>query len=167
MSSPNSFEDLCSIISLEKNFEQANHNSNVANYLYKTSKLNANDWSLTISYYSVIHLFEYFLKKTCPILKLHNKEAKVSSLSDIIEKLCDNGNVRQKHLVRQKIVENNFSRIGGSWKYLSKGAYNSRYNCHIISKEMAKIALTKMEEIKRFFVDTIDKEYPKTNTHSS
>jgi len=154
------FEDHISDIPLEKKYDQANHNLKVANYLFKTTKLKAYDWVLTISYYSVIHYFEFFIKKTSPILKLHGKEAKVSSVNEIIEKLCDNTRNKQKHLIRQKIVENNYSQIGASWKFLSKGCYNARYNCYLVSNESANKALKEMDQIKIFFDKKVDSRIP-------
>jgi hypothetical protein len=159
MSSTDSFQDHFSDLPPEKNQEQANHNAHVAEYLFRTSKLNANDWVITISYYSIIHLFEYFLKTKCPILKFKGKEAKVSSLNEIIAKFCDTGG-GQKHVIRQKVVEENFSQIGQAWKFLSKGSYNARYNCYLVSKEKAQAGLAEVNKIREFFKEKLEKPIP-------
>ena len=159
MLSTDSFQDHFSDIPPGKNQEQANHNAKVADYLFNTKKLNANDWVITISYYSVIHLFEYFLKTKNPILKFKGKEAKVSSLNDILSKLCDIGG-RQKHVIRQKVVEENFVQIGRAWKFLSKGSYNSRYNCYLVSADMAQAGLNELEKIKVFFAEKLGAPVP-------
>ena len=128
----------------------------MADYLFKTTKLNANDWVITISYYSIIHLFEYYLKTQCPILKFKGKEAKVSSLNELIAKFCDTG-IGQKHVIRQKIFEENFIQIGQAWKFLSKASYNARYNCYLVSKEMAQTGLDQLNKIREFFKGKLEK----------
>jgi len=150
MLSTDSFHNQFSDLPPEKNQEQANHNANVADHLFRTSKLNANDWVITISYYSIIHLFEYFLKTKSPILKFKGKEARVASLNEIITKFCDAGG-GQKHVIRQKIIEENFIQIGQAWKFLSKGSYNARYNCYLVSKEVAQTGLNELNKVRDFF----------------
>jgi hypothetical protein len=158
MSSTDSFKDRFSELSPEKNQVQANHNAHVADHLFRTSKLNANDWVITISYYSIIHLFEYFLKTKCPILKFKGKEAKVSSLNEIIVKFCDTGS-SQKHVIRQKIVEENYPLIGQAWKFLSKSSYNARYNCYLVSKEIAQTGLDYLNKVREFFKEKTENPY--------
>jgi hypothetical protein len=165
MSSNESFQDRFSDLPPDKNQEQSNHNAHVADYLYKTTKLKANDWVITISYYSIIHLFEYYLKTQSPILKFKGKEAKVSSLTELISKFCDIHS-GQKHVIRQKIVEENFSQIGQAWKYLSKGSYNARYNCYLVSNEKAQTGLDELNKIRDFFKTKMEKSSLPTNPSS-
>jgi hypothetical protein len=165
MSQTDSFQDRFSELSPGKNQDQSNHNAHVAQYLFNTTKLHANDWVITISYYSIIHLFEYFLKTQSPILKFKGKEAKVSSLNEIISQFCDSGG-GQKHVIRQKVVEENFIQIGQAWKFLSKGSYNARYNCYIVSNEIAQKGLEEMNKIRDFFKVILEKSTPSGNVSS-
>ncbi len=97
-----------------------------------------NDWTVTIAFYSVIHLVE---GKILPC-QINGEQCK--SISHVRKAYKQPG----RHAARAKLVESNLPKIATKYKWLDDQSRNSRYTTYKISKTLADKALQYLNEIE-------------------
>lgn len=106
------------------------------------------DWAATVSYYSAIHFFQYFLRKHTPVVGWKNKKHQIDSITEFQVKFEYEWS---KHSIYEQIISNNYPESMTAWKHLFHTAHNARYNAQEVEILKARLSIAYLDEIKKKF----------------
>jgi len=120
--------------SFDQHFRQAQHNVEFLESFYETYKFN--DWAITVSFYTAVHIIEAVIAKKGKI-RFREKEYEIQhsdQLSNILKTCRENlpknfseEFVTHHHIMRNLIVNENFPQISGWFKLLYNDSRIARY----------------------------------------
>ena len=111
----------------EEHIRQAQHNIDFLETFFESHTFN--DWSITVSFYSAVHIIENAIFNSAN-LTYSGKPIKISHSTDLLSALQKiNTQIAQNspHIYRSLIVQENFSDISDFYSLLYKESRNARY----------------------------------------